>query len=110
MVSKLCKHYSPALLSLPVPDGADAETYHAFPPPSVLADPAVSTTLRGLGFGYRADFIQRTALMLVDAHGTERDTKSAREAAETWLLTLRDMDTTAARDELVKFVGVGRKV
>jgi N-glycosylase/DNA lyase len=104
------------MLSLPRPPSADtvesivAEEYHPFPPPSTLADPTVAATLRGLGFGYRADFIQRTAAMLVDAHGTERDCKTGRETSEKWLLTLRDMETSAAREELVKFVGVGRKV
>jgi hypothetical protein len=118
MISKLCKHYSPPLLSLPAPDIAqdgtlseetEEDTYHPFPPPSILADPSVSATLRGLGFGYRADFIQRTAQMLVDAHGTTCSSNGS-EASEKWLHTLRTMETPMAREELLEFVGVGRKV
>jgi N-glycosylase/DNA lyase len=39
--------------------------------------------------------------MLVAAQG---------EAGEVWLKGLRDVPTTEARDELLKFIGVGRKV
>ncbi|OBZ69320.1 N-glycosylase/DNA lyase [Grifola frondosa] len=123
MVKSLCQHYSPPLLTLPVPGFAPLsgtnssgkeqsvpETYHPFPPPSVLAAPEVSAHLRLLGFGYRADFIQKTARMLVDAHGTARSADDPLEPPEKWLLTLRQMNTTSAREELLKFVGVGRKV
>jgi len=113
MVTSLCKHYSPPLLSLSPPcqtsEPQDLESYHPFPPPSILAAPEVSSVLRSLGFGYRAEFIQRTAAMLVDAHGfnIEPDT---REASEKWLMHLRDLGTFDAREELLKFIGVGRKV
>lgn len=117
MVHALCKHYSPPLLSLESPvsdsDGmAKDVAYHPFPPPSNLAAPEVATKLRSLGFGYRADFIQRTAKMLVEEHGaaTMDSSYSVIEAPETWLMTLRDLDTPGAREELLKFVGVGRKV
>ncbi|KAI0362379.1 DNA glycosylase [Trametes cingulata] len=112
MVKSLCQHYSPPLLSLPPPSGSalPEESYHPFPPPSALAAPEVSGQLRALGFGYRADFIQRTAAMLVEARGTLRSPKTCMEPSEEWLLTLRQMDTAAARTELLKFVGVGRKV
>lgn len=110
MVTSLCKHYSPPLLSLPPPDAlSEDEPYHPFPPPSVLATPEVSSILRSLGFGYRAEFIQRTAEMLVETHGS-KVAHNAREASENWLMTLRDVDASKARDELLKFIGVGRKV
>src|SRR5882757_4927208 len=70
MVQALCAHYSPPPLSLLDPSGSQIRTYHPFPPPSVLAASGVTATLRSLGFGYRADFIQRTARTLVDAHGS----------------------------------------
>ncbi|KAI6028651.1 DNA glycosylase [Pisolithus orientalis] len=94
----------PAVASAPT-----VATYHPFPPPSALAAPEVAAQLRSLGFGYRADFIQRTAKMLVDEHGTTVAAKSI-EGPERWLLSLRDVDTNKAREELLKFVGVGRKV
>jgi endonuclease III len=46
--------------------------------------------------------------MLVDMHGYSSD--GTCEAAEVWLQTLRLMSTDEAREELLKFVGVGRKV
>lgn len=123
MVKSLCRHYSPALLTIPAPaliptsalesalsEELVLEAYHPFPPPSVLASPEVSTTLRSLGFGYRADFIQKTAKMLVDTHGTMKSGDDVCEPAETWLTTLRQVNTLEARQELLKFVGVGRKV
>lgn len=118
MVQALCKHYSSPLLSLelPIPDPKDASkdvTYHPFPPPSALAAPEAATKLRSLGFGYRADFIQRTARMLVDeysAAATDSSILCDIEAPEKWLIGLRDLDTLKARDELLRFVGVGRKV
>jgi len=118
MVKSLCTNYSPPLLSLCPPPGesSDPETYHSFPPPSTLASPEVAAKLRALGFGYRADFIQKTAKML-----SERDigpSSSAlppafyagREPAEVWLAGLRKEQTAAARGELIKLMGVGRKV
>lgn len=118
MVHALCKQYSPPLLSLepPVPDSdstAKDVTYHPFPAPSTLATPEVAIKLRSLGFGYRADFIQRTANMLVDEHSAASMDTSVHcsiEAPERWLMSLRDLDTTKAREELLRFVGVGRKV
>ncbi|KAH6918358.1 N-glycosylase/DNA lyase [Coprinopsis sp. MPI-PUGE-AT-0042] len=111
MVQSLCSHYSPALLTMPDPSNpSECYTYHPFPPPSVLAVPSVTATLRSLGFGYRADFIHKTAKMLVEAHGTSPLSVDFREPSEIWLQTLRSEETDKAREELLKFVGVGRKV
>ncbi|EPS95441.1 hypothetical protein FOMPIDRAFT_1168618 [Fomitopsis schrenkii] len=114
MVKGLCQHYSPALVTLPRPTMSDStletDTYHSFPPPSVLAAPEVAATLRSIGFGYRADFIHKTAKMLVEAHGSSKSGAGDIEPAEAWLHTLRDMSTTQAREELLKLMGVGRKV
>ena len=112
MVTSLCTTYSPPLLTLPPPIGANlgGDAYHPFPPPSALAAPGVTARLRSLGFGYRADFIHKTAAMLVDTCGAVKDVKSALEPPETWLLTLRKSSTPEARAELLKLMGVGRKV
>ena len=50
--------------------------------------------------------------MLVDAHGlgTPLPRNNFSEASEIWLRQLRNTTTSAAREELLKFVGVGRKV
>ncbi|KAJ7449901.1 DNA glycosylase [Mycena latifolia] len=104
MVQSLCRHYSPPLLSLPDPSDSSIQIqYYPFPSAAVLAAPDVGATLRGLGFGYRADFIQRTAKMLVEAHGSG-------DAPEKFLAGLRSISTEKSREELLKFVGVGRKV
>ncbi|KAJ7097823.1 N-glycosylase/DNA lyase [Mycena belliarum] len=104
MVQNLCRHYSAPLLSMVDPwDPSIQVQYYPFPPVSVLAAPNVGPTLRTLGFGYRADFIQRTAKMLVDTHGSG-------QAPEKFLASLRNVSTDQAREELLKFVGVGRKV
>lgn len=84
-------------------------TYHPFPTPSSLSISGVAQHLRSLGFGYRADYIQRTAEMLVEAHGTQAISDSF-EASELWLKNLRHLSTADARQELLKFIGVGRKV
>lgn len=91
---------------------AESLAYYPFPSPSALADPAVASHLRTLGFGYRANYIQRTAQMLVDAHGTSITATAygAVEASELWLKDLRNRKTADAREELLKFIGVGRKV
>lgn len=110
MVQNLCTHYSSPLLSLPHPfDSAEILTYHPFPPPSALAATPVSRHLRHLGFGYRADYIQRTAQMLVEAHGASLEPNFL-EPSELWLRSLRQLSTADARQELLKFIGVGRKV
>lgn len=111
MVKALCKHYSPALVTLPGPEATNpSETYHPFPSPSILAASDVSATLRSLGFGYRAEFIQKTARMLVEAHGSSKNARVGLEPAESWLHTLRSVNTSEAREELLKLMGVGRKV
>ncbi|EIW85082.1 hypothetical protein CONPUDRAFT_48745 [Coniophora puteana RWD-64-598 SS2] len=114
MVHSLCKKYSSPLLSLPSPDpssesASTADTYHPFPPPSALAAPQASATLRSMGFGYRADFIQKTAKLLVDAHGIACENHDM-EPSHRWLLSLRSISTAEARVELLKLMGVGRKV
>ncbi|KAM6501167.1 DNA glycosylase [Amanita muscaria] len=110
MVNSLCKEFSPPLLTLESPVADEKHAYHPFPPPSVLAVPEVSAKLRSLGFGYRAEFIQRTAQMLMEAHGTTSKPDAVREPGEIWLESLRKLTTQEARDELLKFHGVGRKV
>ena len=117
MVKSLCTNYSPSLLSLSPPSGpGEPESYHPFPPPSALAAPEVAAQLRALGFGYRADFIQKTAKLLVERDIEPFTSKlpsafyAGREPAEMWLASLRNEQTATAREELIKLMGVGRKV
>lgn len=112
MVKSICLTYSPPLLALSPPTGTELteEAYHPFPSPSALAAPEVAARLRALGFGYRADFIQKTAAMLVEAHGSTVDPRTNLEPSEEWLRTLRNMNTSDARTKLLRLMGVGRKV
>jgi len=93
----------------PVTPEPELENYHPFPPPSRLSHPDVAATLRSLGFGYRADFIHKTAKILGDAHATG-PSLNGKEGSERWLYTLRSVSTTDARQELLRLMGVGRKV
>ncbi|VDC06549.1 unnamed protein product [Peniophora sp. CBMAI 1063] len=127
MVKGLCTHFSKPLLSLPLPTpvgvqapptpgptpevSPEMETFYPFPSPSRLAQPDATSAMRSLGFGYRADYIQKTARMLDDAHScTPSSSTGTREPAEVWLETLRTLPTDDARTELLQFMGVGRKV
>jgi N-glycosylase/DNA lyase len=48
--------------------------------------------------------------MLVNTHGSSALPTDPTEASEKWLMTLRSKSAAEAREELLKFVGVGRKV
>lgn len=106
MVQALCTNFSPPVLLQSVSDGT-LLSYHAFPPPSALAGPETATKLRSLGFGYRADYIQRTARMLLEMNN---ESSSSATDPERYLQTLRNKTIDEAREALLKFVGVGRKV
>ena len=104
MVLSLCTEFSPPLVTCPPPSASEGEstpvTYHAFPPPSKLAHPDVTHRLRELGFGYRAEYIQRTAQLLCEEH----------QDPLAFLGSLRKVDVAEARIELLKLHGVGPKV
>ncbi|PSP93079.1 8-oxoguanine DNA glycosylase [Halobacteriales archaeon QS_4_62_28] len=72
----------------------NGKIYHAYPTPEQLAATSEST-LRDLGLGYRAPYVQRTAEMV---------------AAGTDPAAARDMAYEEAREYLTQFVGVGDKV
>lgn len=58
MVDKLCRHYGPSL-------GEHAGVvYHGFPAPGALVGEGVEAHLRELGFGYRAKYLWRTAVVV----------------------------------------------
>ncbi|KAJ5715939.1 8-oxoguanine DNA glycosylase N-terminal [Penicillium malachiteum] len=113
MVEKLCLHYGPFVATV------DGRAYHDFPTPEALAGEDVESNLRGLGFGYRAKYIYRTAIMVSE----ERD--------KGWLNSLCNPETPAfgmeatpgdemrpegrlgyreAHEKLLELQGVGPKV
>ncbi len=93
-------------------DVQEFTTYHLFPSPDSLhSDPELETTLRNLGFGYRANFISTTLSLLAEEHGIN--------GIEHFLRSLRtDLEAGDGseggeerwRKELLRFKGVGRKV
>ena len=113
MVDKLCKNYGPLIGHL------DGTAYHDFPTPSALTGKTVEAHLRELGFGYRAKYIHKTAVMI------------AEERPEGWLNSLRNPESPAfglkpspagpmkpegrdgyreAHEHLLELQGVGPKV
>lgn len=104
MVQSLCTDFSPSLLSAAPPEDSNEPStpidYHPFPTPQQLAQEDVSVKLRELGFGYRAEYVQRTAAMLCEEH----------ENPEAFLTSLRKLPTEEVREELLKLCGVGPKV
>lgn len=60
MVANLCLHYGPLIGHI------DDVPYHDFPTPEALADPKVEAHLMKLGFGYRAKYIYKTAVMVAE--------------------------------------------
>ncbi|KAK7884881.1 hypothetical protein WMY93_028004 [Mugilogobius chulae] len=92
MVERLCHTLGNKLCQL------DETSYHDFPSLSTLAESNVEACLRGLGFGYRAKFLQQSAKTILDSHGPH------------WLTGLRNVPYHEARNALRTLSGVGTKV
>jgi N-glycosylase/DNA lyase len=91
MLSQLCAKYGTAL------GDVDGEVYHAFPS-LVQLRKADESTLRELGFGYRAKYLPRTIAQIVENGG------------EQWLEELRTKNVAEVRKELTTLMGIGEKV
>ncbi|KAI5474776.1 N-glycosylase/DNA lyase [Pseudohyphozyma bogoriensis] len=99
--------FSPSTLPPPT-HPAPQEQFYAFPSPSSLTPLSTDTLLRELGFGYRAPFILSTALLIHEIAEREGVTPEAYLdglAKEKFKGTLGE-----AREKLMEFKGVGRKV
>uniref|UniRef100_A0A3P9JI95 N-glycosylase/DNA lyase n=1 Tax=Oryzias latipes TaxID=8090 RepID=A0A3P9JI95_ORYLA len=92
MVERLCQALGVPLCQL------DQTPYHDFPTLSALADSSVEARLRDLGFGYRARYLQQSAKMILDTHGSQ------------WIEGLRRVPYLEAREALRTLPGVGAKV
>lgn len=78
MVEKLCLNYGVHVADI------DGRAYHDFPPPERLAEEGeVEANLRSLGFGYRAKYIYKTAVIV------------AKEREKGWLNSLRNPEAPA---------------
>lgn len=74
-MEKLCLHYGPLV------GHVGAKPFHDMPAPTALTAPGVEAHLRQLGFGYRAKYLHRTAVMVAQEHGFG------------WLNTLRNPES-----------------
>ena len=75
MVESMCTRYGKPVATVVTPGGEDeaasgeagsSKCYYAFPEIEALVErgPALESDLRGLGFGYRAGYIAKTAQQL----------------------------------------------
>jgi len=62
-MEKLCMHYGSLIGHI------DSKPLYDMPPPSALTVPAVESSLRQLGFGYRARYLSQTAVMISQKRG-----------------------------------------
>ena len=65
MVHNLCLHYGPLIGHI------GSTPYHDFPSPEALTGPTVEQHLTKLGFGYRAKYIYKTAVMVAKEKGLD---------------------------------------
>lgn len=91
MIEALCVTYGIRLGKVGIYD------FHSFPTLEALLG-ASEEELRGLGMGYRAKFIVKSAEIVRDKGGPE------------WLYSLRKEDHIPAREQLEQLSGVGSKV
>ncbi|WVN85343.1 uncharacterized protein L203_100488 [Cryptococcus depauperatus CBS 7841] len=92
------------LIALEHPLGLGAVIYHLFPPPHRLPSTTLESTLREIGFGYRASFIESSLQSLRNTFGTLEGGIEA--GLEKW----RAADIAEVRNNLMALKGVGRKV
>ncbi|KAK6340656.1 8-oxoguanine glycosylase ogg1 [Orbilia brochopaga] len=89
---------TPSSLNAPTSPTHTPVPYFSFPSIAALTPPTVESTLRSLGFGYRAKYLHQTAILL-------------HSRPPNYLTTLRtDKTYREAHDALLEFSGVGPKV
>ncbi|RLN70993.1 hypothetical protein BBJ28_00002493 [Nothophytophthora sp. Chile5] len=125
MVDNLKVTYGDLLYEEDVGDDKPPQRFYAFPSVDTLVSKCEETTLRALGFGYRAPFIVKTAKQLQTLGGTSylhriRDSvgvesklkkpkvKQAEDEEKENQKQVTSYDTY--QEQLMVFTGVGRKV
>lgn len=92
MVENLARFYGEKIREV------DGTEYFSFPKVDALAGPGVEEKLRANGYGYRAKYISMSAKSIVEKGG------------EDWLDSLKHMEYTSAKTELMSLMGIGAKV
>lgn len=95
MIDKLCLNFGEKIGKI------DEEIYYDFPKIEKLAEPSVTDVLKNEGFGYRAKYINQTAIKLLELGGSTWLDKLKKENGETY---------DNARIKLRVLSGVGHKV
>lgn len=112
-MEKLCLHYGPEI------GNVGERTFHDMPAPSALTAPGVEAHLRQLGFGYRAKYLHRTAVMVAEEYGVDwldslRNPESpildAKPSSAGEMLQGGREGYRSAHGELLLLQGVGPKV
>lgn len=113
MMEKLCIHYGPEA------GHVGAKIFHDMPAPSALTAPGVEAHLRQLGFGYRAKYLHRTAVMVAEENGVgwldslrnpESPILGAKPSDAGEMLPGGRDGYRKAHEELLALQGVGPKV
>lgn len=92
MVENLARFYGKKICEI------DGTEYFSFPKVDDLARPGVEAKLRANGYGYRAKYISASAKSIMEKGG------------ESWLDSLKHMEYTKAKIELMSLMGIGAKV
>lgn len=112
-MEKLCFHYGPLVCYV------DSIPFYDMPTPARLCDPSVEGHLRQLGFGYRAKYLHRTAVMVSKEH--DQGWLDSLRNPESPVLGAKSFDAgemlpggregyRTAHEELLALQGVGPKV
>ncbi|KAJ1673848.1 8-oxoguanine glycosylase ogg1, partial [Spiromyces aspiralis] len=97
MVNSLCTEFGRRVILDSETESQLGGPFYTFPDIKSLASATVDHRLRSLGFGYRAKYIHRTAMKLVDDHpGVD---------PALWLHSLRDVDYFQAKGCLMQLCG-----
>ena len=112
-MERLCLHYGPLI------GHVGERAYHDVPVPSVLTDPKVEAHLRALGFGYRAKYLHRTAVIVAHARPARwleslsnlRAGADAQDATPAVEMPTRGREGYRhAHEQILELDGVGPKV
>lgn len=92
LVNKLCANYGEKICTI------EGQEFFAFPELHKLSQESVEQSLRELGFGYRAKYIQKSAQEIIAKGGLK------------WFQNISEMNYENAHKELTTLSGIGPKV
>ncbi|KIR74194.1 N-glycosylase/DNA lyase [Cryptococcus deuterogattii CA1014] len=103
LLHKFSQSFTEPVLTLKHPSNGNPIPYHLFPAPHQIPT-RLEKSLRDMGFGYRAPFIEASLLLLRNKFGDKEGN------IEAGLMGWRDEDVDIVRENLIALKGVGRKV